>query len=94
MPLTGTAIAGYYRYEVANELYRKARPFRKEKESRDWKHYGARTVRYAFGAAGTIDIAAFEPTPEKMLSFHHEAERLEMARTGETAQEAPRMRLR
>jgi hypothetical protein len=69
-------VAGYTREEVANEMYRKARPLRKE-ESRDWKEYGHRAVWYAFGVAGDIDIADFRPTPEKILSFHQEAERLE-----------------
>jgi hypothetical protein len=87
-------VAGYTATEVANEMYRKARPLRTE--SRDWKDYARRTVWYAFGAAGDIDIAAFKPTPENILSFHQEAESLEAARMGETAQvrEAPRMRMR
>jgi hypothetical protein len=53
----------------------------------------------AFGAAGDIDIAEFRPTPEKLLSFHQEAERLEAARRAEerakeseTAWSRPRMR--
>jgi hypothetical protein len=86
-------LAGYTREEVANEMYRKARPLRKE-ESRDWKEYGHRAVWYAFGVAGDVDIAEFRPTPEKILSFHQEAERLEAARMEETAREAPRMRMR
>jgi hypothetical protein len=77
-------LAGYTRAEVANEMYRKARPLRKE--SRDWKEYAHRTVWYAFGVAGDIDIADFKPTPEKILSFHQEAERLE------AAQQTPRIR--
>jgi hypothetical protein len=55
-------LAGYTRAEVANEMYRKARPLRKE-ESRDWKEYAHRTVWYAFGAAGDVDIAEFRPSP-------------------------------
>lgn len=82
-------VAGYTRPEVANEMYRKARPLRKEKESRDWKNYAARAVWYAFGVAGDIDIATFEPTPEKILSFHQEAEKLEAERQGETTRETP-----
>jgi hypothetical protein len=69
-------LAGYTRAEVANEMYRKARPLRKE-ESRGWKEYAHRTVWYAFGVAGDIDIADFKPTQEKILEFHQEAERLE-----------------
>ncbi|MDR1660086.1 MAG: relaxase/mobilization nuclease domain-containing protein, partial [Desulfovibrio sp.] len=71
-------LAGYTRAEVANEMYRKARPLRKE--SRDWKEYAHRTVWYAFGAAGDVDIADFKPALENILSFHQEAERLEEAR--------------
>jgi hypothetical protein len=71
-------LAGYTRAEVANEMYRKARPLRKE--SRDWKEYARRTVWYAFGTAGDIDIAEFRPSPEKILIFHQEAERLEAER--------------
>ena len=85
-------VAGYTRHEVADEMYRKARPLRQE--SRDWKHYGHRMVWYAFGPAGDIDIAAFKPTPEKILSFHQEAESLEAARLGETVDETPRIRMR
>jgi hypothetical protein len=83
-------LAGYTRADVANEMYRKARPLRKE--SRDWKEYARRTVWYAFGTAGDIDIAEFKPTQEKILSFHQEAERLEAAR--EIPGEAPRTRMR
>lgn len=36
-------VAGYTRPEVANEIYRKARPLRKE--SRDWKDYACRIWR-------------------------------------------------
>jgi hypothetical protein len=81
-------LAGYTRVEVANEMYRKARPLRRE--SRDWKDYARRTVWYAFGAAGDVDIADFKPTPEKILSFHAEAEKLGAAR--EVSRETLRMR--
>jgi hypothetical protein len=83
---------GYTRQEVANEMYKKARPLRAE--SRDWKDYAHRMVWYAFGAAGNIDIAAHKLTQESILSFHQEAERLEAARVGEVAREAPRLRMR
>jgi hypothetical protein len=84
--------SGYTAPEVGNEIFRKARQLRKDKEGRDWQDYANRIVWYAFGAAGNIDIAAFKPTPEKILNFHQEAERLEAARTGEVVQEAPRLR--
>jgi hypothetical protein len=53
-------LAGYTRQDAANEMYRKARPLRKETESRDWQQYLSRVVWYAFGVAGDIDIAAFK----------------------------------
>lgn len=89
-------LAGYTRGDAANEIYHKARPLRQDQEHRDWKHYAARTVWYAFGPAGDIDIAAFKPTPEKILSFHQEAEKLEAARVGETdaMQEPQKLRMR
>jgi hypothetical protein len=89
-------LAGYTPQNVANEMYHKARPLRKEQENRDWKDYARRTAWYAFGVAGDIDIATAEPTPEKILSFHQEAERLEAARTGtvEAERETPRLRMR
>jgi hypothetical protein len=87
-------LAGYTRAEVANEMYRKARPLRKE-ESRDWKEYARRTVWYAFGAAGDVDIAAFQPTPEKILSFHQEAVKIEAGRVREKQPEqGPQYRMR
>jgi hypothetical protein len=86
-------LAGYTRAEVANEMYRKARPLRKE-ESRDWKEYGHRTVWYAFGVAGDVDIADFKPTPEKILSFHQEAERLEAERERVPEPQRPIFRMR
>jgi hypothetical protein len=77
---------GYTYNEVGNAIYKQARTLREARERRDWKEYPQRMLNYAFGAAGDIDIAAFRPTPEKFLSFHQEAERLE------AAQQAPRMR--
>jgi hypothetical protein len=46
----------------------------------DWKDYARRMVWYAFGAAGDIDIAAFQPTPEHIQKFHTEAMELEAER--------------
>jgi hypothetical protein len=85
-------LAGYNRAEVANEMYRKARPLRK-KESRDWKEYAHRTVWYAFGAAGDVDIAEFKPTQEQILSFHQEAERLEAAKKQTQEPQRPMLRM-
>jgi hypothetical protein len=86
-------LAGYTRAEVANEMYRKARPLRKE-ESRDWKEYARRTVWYAFGTSGDIDIASFQPTPEKILTFHQEAERIEAEREGTPEPQRPLFHMR
>ena len=88
-------LAGYTPQETANEMHRKARPLRMETEHRDWRNYYSRTVWYAFGVAGDIDIATEKPTPEQILAFHQEAERLEAARAGavEEAREAPRPRM-
>jgi hypothetical protein len=84
---------GYSRPEVANEMYRKARPLRKE--NRDWIDYARRAAWYAFGVAGDIDIAAAKLTPEKILKFHQEAEQLEAARQApEREKEAARPMLR
>jgi hypothetical protein len=72
--------AGYTAFEVADEMFKTARPLRKESERRDWKIYTRRMAQYAFGAPGDIDLAAFQPTPEKVLHFQQEAEKLEAAR--------------
>jgi hypothetical protein len=68
-------LTGYTDTEVGNEIYHKARPL--HKESRDWPDYARKMVSYAFDASGDIDIAVFNPTREKILSFYVEAERLE-----------------
>jgi hypothetical protein len=78
-------VTGYTDAEVANEMYRQAKPLLQE--HRDWRDYARRTVWYAFGAAGDIDIAAFQPTQAKILSFQQEVERLTRVKKPET----PRM---
>ena len=84
---------GYNAYEVADEMFKKARPLRMEKERRDWKSYARRMAQYAFGAPGDIDIAHAQLTPEKILHFHQEAEKLEAARLAtEREKEAERQR--
>ena len=70
-------VAGYSRQETANELYRQARPLRAGSENRDWIAYVRRAVWYAYGVAGDIDIANAHLTPERIMAFHHEAEKLE-----------------
>jgi hypothetical protein len=71
---------GYNAFEVADEMFKKARPLRKDTERRDWKSYARRLAQYAFSAPGDIDIAHTGLTPEKILHFHQEAEKLEAAR--------------
>jgi hypothetical protein len=85
-------LAGYTRAEVANEMYRKVRSLRKE--SRDRKVYAHRTVWYAFGVAGDIDIADFKPTQGNIVKFHQEAERLEAERARDWMPEPQRPVLR
>jgi hypothetical protein len=80
--------AGYTVYEVADEMFKKARPLRKDTERRDWKSYARRTAQYAFGASGDIDIANAGLTPEKILSFHQEAETLDAARAAKEREKA------
>jgi hypothetical protein len=91
--------AGYTAFEVADEMFKIARPLRKENERRDWKIYARRMAQYAFGAPGDLDLAAFQPTPEKILSFQQEVEKLEAARLAaerekETEQQRPAFRMR
>jgi len=73
-------LAGYTPQETANEMYRQARPLRREKENRDWIDYARRMVWYAFGAPGDIDLAAAKPTKELIQTFQREAERIEAER--------------
>ncbi|MDL2267286.1 relaxase/mobilization nuclease domain-containing protein [Desulfovibrio sp. OttesenSCG-928-G15] len=68
---------GYSKQETANEFYQQARPRRSEAENRNWIAYGRRLVRYAFGVAGDIDLESAVLTPEKVLAFCQEAEKLE-----------------
>jgi hypothetical protein len=90
---------GYNAYEVADEMFKKARPLRMEKERRDWKSYARRMAQYAFGAPGDIDIAHAQLTPEKILNFQQEAEKLEAMRLAaerekEVEQQRPVFRMR
>jgi hypothetical protein len=89
-------LAGYTLGEVGKEIFHNPQALRGKTEHRDWKEYANRTVLYAFGAAGHIDIMEFKPTSEKILVFHQDAEKLEAARMGavEEVREAPRLRMR
>jgi hypothetical protein len=71
---------GYTLFEVADEIFKKVRPLRKDSEDRDRKIYARYMAQYAFGVPGGIYLTAFQPTPEKILSFQQEAEKLETAR--------------
>ena len=90
---------GYTYREVGNALYTQARTQREEHEHRNWKDYPQRMINYAFGVPGDIDIAAFNPTPEIMQTFHREAEQIEAKRLAleppkeaETVWSRPRMK--
>jgi hypothetical protein len=85
---------GYNAYEVADEMFKKARPLRKEKERRDWKSYARRMAQYAFGAPGDIDIAQAGLTPEKILHFQQEAEKLEKEQKRVPEPQHPMFRMR
>jgi hypothetical protein len=86
-------LAGYSRGYIANEIGREAQALRGADEHRDWQNYARDTAYYAFSPAGDIDIVNYHFTPEKILAFHQEAERLEAERVGavEAVQEAERM---
>lgn len=88
-------LAGYTPQETANEMYRQARPLRREKENRDWIDYARRMVWYAFGAPGDIDLAAAKPTKELIQTFQREAERIEAERQKpKPPEEQPQYRMR
>ena len=80
--------AGYTPQEVANELYRHSPARPKSQYSKDEKiEYGHRVIWYAFGTAGDIDLAYFQPTEEKIQKFNQEAEQIERERAGQVVQE-------
>ena len=88
-------LAGYTPQETANEMYKQARPLRREKENRDWIDYARRMVWYAFGAPGDIDLAAAKPTKELIQTFQREAERIEAERQKpKPPEEQPQYRMR
>jgi hypothetical protein len=47
---------GYNAHGVADEMFKKARPLRMEKERRDWKSYARRMAKYAFGVPGELTL--------------------------------------
>lgn len=93
--IAGISVSEYTPQETANEMYRQARPLRREKENRDWIDYARRMVWYAFGAPGDIDLAAAKPTKELIQTFQREAERIEAERQKpKPPEEQPQYRMR
>ena len=71
--------AGYTKADVSEELARHPAPSsQREKNIRVF--YEHRIVGQAFGVAGDIDIASFQPTPEQIQNFNQEAEEMERER--------------
>ena len=81
--------AGYTMQEVVNEMYRHS-PARPHGQNRDERiDYSRKVGWYAFGAAGDIDIANINPTPEQIQKFNRDAEHIQT-----NVQESPQRRLR
>lgn len=72
--------AGYTKAEVSEELARHAPAPSSQREKNIRVFYEHRIVGQAFGVAGDIDIASFQPTPERIQNFNHEAEEMERER--------------
>ena len=79
--------AGYTKAEVSEELSRHAPApsFQREKNIRVF--YEHRIVGQAFGVAGDIDIASFQPNLEQIQKFNREVEEVERERTGQNERE-------
>lgn len=75
--------AGYTKAEVSEELARHAPAPSAQREKNIRVFYEHRIVGQAFGVAGDIDIASFQPTPEQIQNFNQEAEEMERKRTGQ-----------
>ena len=69
--------AGYSKADVSEELARHAPAPSSQREKNIRVFYEHRIVGQAFSVAGDIDIASFQPTPEQILNFNHEAEEME-----------------
>lgn len=81
--------AGYTMQEVVNEMYRHS-PARPHGQNRDERiDYSRKVGWYAFGAAGDIDIANINPTPEQIQKFNRDAEHIQT-----NIQESPQLKLR
>lgn len=72
--------AGYSKADVSEELARHAPAPSSQREKNIRVFYEHRIVGQAFSVAGDIDIASFQPTPEQILNFNHEAEEMERER--------------
>lgn len=72
--------AGYSKADVANGIDRHTPAPTDERGRHEKINYGRRIVGHAFGVAGDIDIAAFQPTLEQIQKFNIEAEEMERER--------------
>ena len=72
--------AGYTKSEVLAELSRHTPAPSSQRDKNIRVFYERRIVGQAFGAAGDIDIALFQPTPEQIQNFNREAEEMERER--------------
>ena len=80
--------AGYSKADVSEELARHAPAPSSQREKNIRVFYEHRIVGQAFGVAGDIDIASFQPTPERIQKFNREAEEMERERTGQNERRA------
>lgn len=72
--------AGYTKSEVFAELSRHTPAPSSQRDKNIRVFYERRIVGQAFGVAGDIDIALFQPTPEQIQNFNREAEEMERER--------------
>ena len=72
--------AGYTKSEVFAELSRHTPAPSSQRDKNIRGFYERRIVGQAFGVAGDIDIALFQPTPEQIQNFNREAEEMERER--------------
>lgn len=79
--------SGYTKAEVSEELSRHTPAPSTQREKNIKFFYEHRIVGQAFGVAGDIDIASFQPTLEQIQKFNREAEEMERDRTGQNERE-------
>ena len=80
--------AGYTKPEVSDELARHSPAPSSQCKKNIRVFYEHRIVGQAFGVAGDIDIASFQPTLEQIQNFNREAEEMERERTGQNERRA------